>query len=438
MVRPKARRRDDDLCPVTDRNGRVHGRTVTASSHCVTGLHSTSDTPCTPAPLKPRIYYNPGASESFTQPPHIPIRTHPPLPSDHPYTSIPYEIYGSSQLPSQAPSTSYDSYAHSSSMPPHISSQDHVLYRTKHQTPLNEISGIRVTKVGLKSMTWLDLSTSTGRMFRLSLRMMIMMAIVTIMRTSLYLWPLHHHPVLGQVQEKRLRRGIKRTMKDGSRQDQLREIHRVQSLSLHTAYILLVLHGMDRSELFRVVQSDLSITCSGGGINTQELAQVAEDPDKGLFPEVWIYMYFLMFVIAVRAGAKSCKLYIQGYPMLGHKSKHKLLDIHLRLDVMSADEVRWTPYKPSEILDQCILAHPIRPLEAYRLANNRMYILEAPSHLLTETWTSVLIVFPSRCIDDYMHGLSLGPIPRYKILTDFHVAYSTRLELYYHPQLSST
>ncbi|KAI5653520.1 hypothetical protein M9H77_30707 [Catharanthus roseus] len=28
--------------------------------------------------------------------------------------------------------------------------------------------------------------------------------------------------------------------------------------------------------------------------------------------------------------------------------------------------------------------------------------LEAPSHLLTETWTSVPAILPSACIDDYM------------------------------------
>ncbi|KAI5671968.1 hypothetical protein M9H77_12332 [Catharanthus roseus] len=61
---------------------------------------------------------------------------------------------------------------------------------------------------------------------------------------------------------------------------------------------------------------------------------------------------------------------------------------------------------------QCILAHPIRPLEHRRLANNRVYAvknvfiealwLEASSHLLTSTWNNVLALPPSRCTDDYM------------------------------------
>ncbi|KAI5661384.1 hypothetical protein M9H77_20707 [Catharanthus roseus] len=45
MVRPSGRRGDDDLGPVTDRTGRVEGRTVTPSSRGVRGRHSTSDLP---------------------------------------------------------------------------------------------------------------------------------------------------------------------------------------------------------------------------------------------------------------------------------------------------------------------------------------------------------------------------------------------------------
>ncbi|KAI5658820.1 hypothetical protein M9H77_27613 [Catharanthus roseus] len=61
---------------------------------------------------------------------------------------------------------------------------------------------------------------------------------------------------------------------------------------------------------------------------------------------------------------------------------------------------------------QCILAHPIRPQEHRRLANNRVYMvknvfrealwLEAPSHLLTSTWTNIPAIPPSGCTDDYM------------------------------------
>ncbi|KAI5681937.1 hypothetical protein M9H77_03165 [Catharanthus roseus] len=41
--------------------------------------------------------------------------------------------------------------------------------------------------------------------------------------------------------------------------------------------------------------------------------------------------------------------YIQQFPTLGYKNKNKLLDIFLRLDVMTANEVRWVPYRMQEI-----------------------------------------------------------------------------------------
>ncbi|KAI5649857.1 hypothetical protein M9H77_35862 [Catharanthus roseus] len=51
---------------------------------------------------------------------------------------------------------------------------------------------------------------------------------------------------------------------------------------------------------------------------------------------------------------------------------------------------------------QYIPTHPIHPQEHRRPANNRALWLEAPSHLLTSTWTSIPAIPPSRCTDDYM------------------------------------
>ncbi|KAI5668619.1 hypothetical protein M9H77_18472 [Catharanthus roseus] len=79
------------------------------------------------------------------------------------------------------------------------------------------------------------------------------------------------------------------------------------------------------------------------------------------------YLYFPLFAPAVRPGAKLCKPYIQRFAMLGHKLEHKLVDFHIRLDMMTADEVKWTPYSPEE---------------------KRMF--------------SVPVVRPSRYTDDYM------------------------------------
>ncbi|KAI5673187.1 hypothetical protein M9H77_13551 [Catharanthus roseus] len=61
MVRPGARRGEDDLGHVTNRTGRVQGRTVTASSRGMMGLHSTFNDPCTPSQLAPGTYYDPSA-----------------------------------------------------------------------------------------------------------------------------------------------------------------------------------------------------------------------------------------------------------------------------------------------------------------------------------------------------------------------------------------
>ncbi|KAI5677583.1 hypothetical protein M9H77_08533 [Catharanthus roseus] len=55
MVRPGARRGDDDLGAVIDRTGPVKGRAVTALSHGVRRRHSTSDIPSTSAPIAPGL-----------------------------------------------------------------------------------------------------------------------------------------------------------------------------------------------------------------------------------------------------------------------------------------------------------------------------------------------------------------------------------------------
>ncbi|KAI5676073.1 hypothetical protein M9H77_07023 [Catharanthus roseus] len=137
MVRLGARRGDDDLGPVTDRTGRVEGRAVTASSRGVRGRHSTSDIPSTSAPIRPSMYYDPGAPRSSTQPPPIPFRTHPPITSHHPYTPVPYDPYGYSQ----PPQTSYDPYTYAPHLPICKPVLDPTQYFSKTQIPLNEISG---------------------------------------------------------------------------------------------------------------------------------------------------------------------------------------------------------------------------------------------------------------------------------------------------------
>ncbi|KAI5678735.1 hypothetical protein M9H77_09685 [Catharanthus roseus] len=114
---------------------------------------------------------------------------------------------------------------------------------------------------------------------------------------------------------------------------------------------------LTQDQLVAVVQSDLALAFTGGGINGQELVDVATSswsklsssdgascyiryllgsslfidkssnivPSK-VWPVAWIYMYFPMFAPAIRSDAQSSKPYIQQYPM-------------------------WTPYRPQEIRD---------------------------------------------------------------------------------------
>ncbi|KAI5680816.1 hypothetical protein M9H77_02043 [Catharanthus roseus] len=86
MVRPRARRGDADLGPVTDRTSQVEGCPVTDSSR--------------------------GEVGSSTQPPAIPFRSRPLFQPHLSHTSVPYEPYGSTHLPSHPIDTAYDSYLH--------------------------------------------------------------------------------------------------------------------------------------------------------------------------------------------------------------------------------------------------------------------------------------------------------------------------------------
>ncbi|KAI5668969.1 hypothetical protein M9H77_18822 [Catharanthus roseus] len=121
MVRPRARRGDDDLGALTDRTGQVEGRAVTASSLGVRGRHSTSDIPSTSAPIASGIS-------------PIPFTTHPPTTSYHLYTLVLYDPYGYSQ----PPQTLYDAYAHAPSLPIRMRGLDPTRHFSRTQIPLND------------------------------------------------------------------------------------------------------------------------------------------------------------------------------------------------------------------------------------------------------------------------------------------------------------
>ncbi|KAI5680994.1 hypothetical protein M9H77_02221 [Catharanthus roseus] len=82
---------------------------------------------------------------------------------------------------------------------------------------------------------------------------------------------------------------------------------------------------------------------------------------------------------------------------------------------MTADEVLWTPYKTQEIWAYWVstwhgfiayfdCVEPYMP--------DKALWLEAPSHLLTESWTSVPVILPSSCTDDYMEWFLSRSHPR--------------------------
>ncbi|KAI5680866.1 hypothetical protein M9H77_02093 [Catharanthus roseus] len=120
MVRPIGRRGDDDLSPVTDKTGRVEGRTVTGSSRGVRGRHSTSDLPATPTHLALGFHHGTGKPGSSTQLLTIPFRSQPPLQPHLSHTPVPYEPYGSAQSSSHPTDTVYDLYLHAPTIRPHI------------------------------------------------------------------------------------------------------------------------------------------------------------------------------------------------------------------------------------------------------------------------------------------------------------------------------
>ncbi|KAI5648942.1 hypothetical protein M9H77_34947 [Catharanthus roseus] len=103
-----------------------------------------------------------------------------------------------------------------------------------------------------------------------------------------------------------------------------------------------------------------------------------------------------MFAPLFRHSPEGCKPYMQLFPQMGYKSERKLLDIRLRLDMMTTDE--------------------------------------APSHLLTETWTSVPAIPVSSCTDDYLDWYFPRTHPRIQNLGNIPAVYNVPVALAMPPQ----
>ncbi|KAI5672815.1 hypothetical protein M9H77_13179 [Catharanthus roseus] len=265
MVRPKACRRDDYLGLVTDRTGQVHSRTVTASSRGVKGRHSTSDIPITPAPLGLGIYYYNGLvllshhtihtlrysmryMDLLSPHLHHMTRMHmvllclPICPAPLNEVSGPGVQLGASffdQLMSRVPV--YSSYSRT----------DYTA--TNYGIPSSEpCLGRDSGDIGLEGDK--DRSEEHDMVGSLHIRKEDDKLVFVAPASSSGVRP-------GPGKGKELSNGFRSMMK------------LIPSYSGHIA-----------SSIWRR-QSDLGIIYSGGGINAQELAQVAENPDSGLSPE---------------------------------------------------------------------------------------------------------------------------------------------------------
>ncbi|KAI5662957.1 hypothetical protein M9H77_22280 [Catharanthus roseus] len=353
MVRPSGCRGDDDLGPVTGRTGRVQGRTVTASSRGVRGRHSTLDLPSTPTPLPPSFYYDTGAPGSSTQPPFVPFRSRPPLPLHLSQTPVPYEAYGFAHPHSQPPLTMVGAVQPDSSYSTHsytvrdygVSSSEPFMERQSADLRFEGDRGLgkepdrdeRADDGGNGDGDDDDDDDDDDNDDEGEDAGDDEQSVPVAPASRFDGWP--HHG-----KEKGLTDTFISVMSkiSGSRTKNLDKARDVPAPTQRNKggpidLELIPPYGghVDRG-LLNCRSSYMALT--GWSLT-----------DAGLFywqlRQAWIYMYFPMFAPAVRAGTQSCKPYIQQYPMLGYKTEHKLLDIRLQLDMMSADKVTWMPYR---------------------------------------------------------------------------------------------
>ncbi|KAI5671861.1 hypothetical protein M9H77_12225 [Catharanthus roseus] len=442
---------DDDLGAVIDRTARVERRAVTASSRGMRGRHSTLDIPSTSAPIAPDIT-------------PIPFTTHPsPTTSYHPYTPVPYDPYGYSQ----PPQTSYDPYAHAPSLPIRMLGLDLTQHFSRTQIPLNDVSGPGL-QLGAQFFEQLAGSVPvdssySGAEYGATPRG-ISSSDAGLGRDS----GTSRSEEAGRVGYLRIHSSEDNEDKreddddyDNSDDDDddhepvpvveasssghrpapgiLKSRSRYMSLTNWTPSDPTVVQlagetGLShlRSCMFQHpnYSYDLDISDSSIGINAQELAGVADSPRSGLSMEQRAVCYVL-YLLGSSVFTDKNENNVPGklWPLVKNVSSVGL-DIHVFSYVCTSGE------SGSEVVQtlhpevcrvgvfrqfgwvQCIPAHPIRPQEYLRPANKRVYIvknvfiealwLNAPSHLLTSTWTSIPAIPPSRCTDDYMPWLPRG------------------------------
>ncbi|KAI5656436.1 hypothetical protein M9H77_25229 [Catharanthus roseus] len=353
--------------------------------------------------------------------PPIPFRTHPSTTSYYPYTPVLYDPYGYSQ-PLQ---TSYDPYAHAPSLPIHMPGLDPTQHFSRTQIPLNDVSGPGL-QLGAQFFEQLDRSIPVDSSYS------CVEYGATARGNSLSDVELGTDSVMSKIAGSRQKRPEKSrpptnpTQRKKSKNDSWEQTGPADG-GPQDPVIVLSYSGHDRGFLKSrsryvsltprtpIIQRDNDNSDSNISINAQDMARVADSPRSGLSTEQRAACYVLYLLGSLLFTDKSGNN-VSGtlWPLVKNVSSVGL-DILVFSYVCTSGEsgskVVQTSHPEFEWV-QCIPAHPIRPQEHRRPANNRVYMvknvfikalwLEASSHLLTFTWTSIPAIPPSRCTDDYM------------------------------------
>ncbi|KAI5650134.1 hypothetical protein M9H77_36139 [Catharanthus roseus] len=353
---------------LTDRTGRVEGRTITASSRGVRGRHSTSDLPATPTHLAPSFHHGTGEPSSFTQPPAVSFRSRPPLQPHLSHTPVPYEPYGSAQPSSHPLDTVCDPYLHAPTI------RYRIPYRSATQEPILEFIG-QPRQIGANSThgyshTEYGVSSSVPYVPRPADRVCEGDIGFEGSRNK-------RPEVAPEVPAPTQKR--KKVKPSDWKQTSLAEggpvdLEPIPSYGGHVAG--LIWRGHDRAELHAV----------------------STNRQTSLSPCVRTACYLQ---------------YILGSSFFSDKTGNivpaRLWSLLQDVSSVGRNLVQASRVDAKELAGCWSL---LEPQEARRPPNNRMYVLrntfvealwlEAPSHLLTETWTSVLGIPLSSYTDDYI------------------------------------
>ncbi|KAI5650229.1 hypothetical protein M9H77_36234 [Catharanthus roseus] len=318
MVRSGRRRGNDDLGPITNRTGRVHGYTIIASSRGTRGRHSTSDLPATPTPLAPGFHHG---TKFFYQ--MVGAAPHDSSCSTHGYSHTDFGVSSSEPYIGRPADRVCEGdrgfegdrglgEEHDRVQALHIEGETDEGGDDSYDDDQDEGEDAGdeeqpVLVVPVAHASGFDERPHHGIGKGLTGNFMSMMSKISGSRNKRPDVARETGPADGDHVDPEL----------------------IPSYVGHIAGPIWC--GQDRG----------SLKC-----RSHYMALTGWDLTDA---QAWIYLYFHIFAPAVRPGTEVCKPYIQQYPMLGYKNENKLLDIRLRLDLMVAEEVLWTQYMTQEI-----------------------------------------------------------------------------------------